>query len=938
MRIPKLILWALIFLSLISFASASLVSYWSFDTDATADYGSTDATVTGAKHLTDRCASSGCYSCNGSTDHIDLNFKNISGEFTFNFFYNASGVASQSWLGFESHGSNEKFWYIHRTDGKAQIDMKNESGTGFSKQTADFNLNNASWFFITLRRNSSNNVSFFVNGVQDSTLAANYQDNVAKYHDIYLCAQDDDGSASNPLKMDIDEVSFYDSALTDSEITDLYNSGGIPPTTQQSYIYYNPYYCYQEFANITPACGGTNTGTYNFEGVWTDGLNTIDGDYATYGYYSVGDNPSVYVNYTYPNITHIYKEDTLWQIKSNQPGLPANFSIPQSCLDRSNDTLELKFQSTYTSDNTRWYCRNESEEWDFVYYTSNPFSRVYEEGIYWKFNNLSNKLNTTYLNYVESEGDYYTNNLTIIISMLCEEGLNISANLYIDNIDQNQTINISCNGSTQNYTSKIYYDVEGSHDIAFYLNGSSNPLNNQFIGNDTFIWDFTPPTAILNYSTSGGFNITNFNISLICTDNLATNLNYNFLLNNITLFNGSLANGTVLFNDTKYIDGLNNLTGICSDILYDTRTESLFTSYTKILALIDERENTLFDVENISSVRVYLDDNSTFYDFKENNNSQINFSTISNTKLRFELVYYNEDIVTRYIDINLLEDENIRVCANKEGIPYYEQLILSATQSQARLKSIYSNCYVAADYTRFAYQEAYVLKAYTIDTLYYLTTYDPDTGEFTILSSLDGSISAYINIDALEFKKDGFDLDIISDALSVNKISDTEMAIVYKNLGETNTALLLNITRLDTDTQIFTSSSFANKDNFSMLFNFATLTNVTNATLFQIDLTKTNALGTETIKRYFDTNAKVSILKKAFALTLAILLTIFGLTITVTRLAFSWFGIFTMFAAIIVLSLAPYAWYILFMQVINFIILVYIIIIMTNKNYPTISG
>lgn len=385
-----------------------------------------------------------------------------------------------------------------------------------------------------------------------------------------------------------------------------------------------------------------------------------------------------------------------------------------------------------------------------------------------------------------------------------------------------------------------------------------------------------------------------------------------------------------------------NITGTYCSIPYTFNAEKdAVLEYSHInldllltIILIDEVDNTEFDLNQTTSARVYWDENRSYFDFKNANVTTYNSTNVTQDKLRFEFKYSDGTIITRWIDTTLIDGTNLRVCVNKEGVTHYEQLIISASQKRVVLKNLFSDCLIAADYTRFAYQDAYLLKAYTIDSLYYLYTYDE--GQQVYLASVDGSVSAYINVDTLEFQQEGYNIDILSEALSFQKTDNTTIQIYYNNLKEDNTALDLAITRMDTSTEVFTTSDFTDPNEFTLYFNFATL-DVNESTLFLLELDKTTADGTTTLRRYFNTGASTGVISSGFALVISILSIVFGLTFAAARITFSFFGMFATMAAIGVCALSVAAWYITFLQVINVIILVYIITVMVTKNTATLA-
>jgi len=227
------------------------------------------------------------------------------------------------------------------------------------------------------------------------------------------------------------------------------------------------------------------------------------------------------------------------------------------------------------------------------------------------------------------------------------------------------------------------------------------------------------------------------------------------------------------------------------------------------------------------------------------------------------------------------------------------------------------------------------LNAFTSHDNYYLYTWDD--GNPVVLSSIDGSIETYINLDTLEFSREGYDFSVLQDTLTFEKTASNTIKIYYRNLQGDNTALNLTIERMDTDEVIFSSTSFLDLNEFTIYVDTSTVSNKTNSTLYRATIYKTTAEGTETFKRYFNENASVGMIASGVAFTIAFLLLIFGLSMAVARLTFSWLGIFVCLASLAVLALSIAAWYITLMMAINLIVLVYIVMMMMNQNYATVS-
>lgn len=541
--------------------------------------------------------------------------------------------------------------------------------------------------------------------------------------------------------------------------------------------------------------------------------------------------------------------------------------------------------------------------------------------------------NATYSNFILYSGVNYTRNLTYDYLYTCNSS--ISAQLhFMANMTKINTHAIICN-NTYNHVSGTYNPNDGFFAATFYFNVSTYPADSFYNGSYNFMGDRSNPTIInLNISGNTSFADPAINITIQCDDNVSP-----IIENNMT-FNGRsivLVNRTPLYvqsNQTNISNGANILRGGCYDFFGKTEQQKTFSVYTKEIFLIDEKKNTLLNVAgvNFTTLKIYFDDNRTAYDFKANNRNSINFTSIDETKLRFEMEYPNGDIITRFVDVSLGGIE-LRLCANNETVTYYEQLIVSATIKPVTVKNVYADCIIAEDYTRFVYQDSYVLKAFTIDSLYYLYTYSG--GQLTYLASMDGGLSTYYNLDVLEFSQTPYNLNINGEVLSFTKSGQT-INIVYLNQRNDSTMTNITIMEENSSTIYLRTSNTISPNDFNLYWDYSTL-GLANDTLMSIKLEKATATGTETLYRYFNLNGNNGILDSKLAMMWAILITFFGLTFTITRAVLGWFGIIMIFGAIAVLSAAVSTWYITFMMAMEFIILIYLVITLVRQTSPAVA-
>jgi hypothetical protein len=484
----------------------------------------------------------------------------------------------------------------------------------------------------------------------------------------------------------------------------------------------------------------------------------------------------------------------------------------------------------------------------------------------------------------------------------------VNANLYLFNLSQGYSNYFILNSSL----------VNGVSNVSLIPFNVSLPINLNL--------------TLINFSFNKGFNKSNsVLINFSCSNAFGPNVTFLSSFNNYTIFNASASNNTIYGNSSLVLnDSFNMLSVNCSDSLGSVKSTLSTSVFFKSLCLINEQTNALFNPLNLSSALVYYDDNSSYFDFKAGIVSCVNFSDNVNSKLRFSLGYLGGQIITRYVDVSLVNSYNVRVCANTDPSNFYEQLIISASLSPIVMSNVFSNCLVAADYTRFAYQDGLVLKAYTTNSMY--SFYNFVNGVQTIVASIDGSIATYINLDTLVFSQNSQDITLASDSLSFSVFDNDTTNIYYLNLANDNLNVSVNIIRLDTGASVFSSSNFVNPNEFTLLFNH-NIVGVNDSTVFSVVVSMTKSDGRFSfIKRYFNINGKSGTIPSNFAMFISILIFLFGLTFASQRITFSWFGIIICLAAIVVLAVSLSTWYGLLIMFIEFVALIFIILMMVYSS------
>lgn len=539
--------------------------------------------------------------------------------------------------------------------------------------------------------------------------------------------------------------------------------------------------------------------------------------------------------------------------------------------------------------------------------------------------------NITMSNFTTFNNINYTRSLNYGLNLTCRSGSNSFANLFLNGVLED-TVSFSCNNNTQVFTNSLTASSEGAKNFSIKL--FNDDIGNETVFENDFTWDLLAPVTSITFTTRNVFN-NSANVTLICSDSIFPNLNYSSFFNGVELFTGNLSNGTMQSNQSSFISEVNNATGICLDPFSSSKKTTLQNVFFTVLNLWDEILNEPFDVSNVSNAVVFFSDINVF-SFKDEGVSFVNYTSLNNTQLRFVITYFDSTEITRFIDVGFVDDDPLKICANTDERTHFEQQIISSSERVAIMKNTFSGCYVAADKVRFAFQNAFVLKAFTVNGIYFLITFDSDGNEI-MLASVDGSTTSFINLDVLDFIRQPANFDISGDGLSFEKFTNTSINIFYDNINEDNVESKLTITRVDTNQVLLNVDGFADPNSFIVLFDYTTL-NITTETIFEIKIDAVDDQGEESIiKRFFNAQAQQGFIPAAIAGTIAFFLLFFSINFVATSQTFSWFGLFMNLIVLFILAFSVPAWFITFLMVIDILSFVYIGLNMVMKNFAQVS-
>lgn len=531
--------------------------------------------------------------------------------------------------------------------------------------------------------------------------------------------------------------------------------------------------------------------------------------------------------------------------------------------------------------------------------------------------------------------DYYARSLDYVVryNNCTTSGV---ANLYVNNASV-RSLSFNCDASGEDYYFNGTYQHSSEENVT--LLWSMNLTNGTSYDFDKdYIFDLFPPTATItpqqiNNGFGGNNNVT---IRLTCSDSLYSPLTYEYYVNTSLQFNTSYANN-YQYNESRLLpDGQTNLTFNCYDLFSSDTDTYTYNAYTKSFILIDEVTANEFDISNLTYARLWFGDNSTYYDFVNNSENNVTVTSTEITDLRFVYELSDGSVITRFIDMQYLPDEDLKICTNKDNVEHYEQLYTASSNKPVIVKNQYADCYIAADETKFAYQDSLILRAFTIDSTYYLYTYRD--GSQVFLSSLDGSVQSAVSIDVLEFSEEAYNFNILQSAVAFQETDGGDIKVQYVNDKQDNDEITVTITRLDTNEQVFTTSSVDDPNEFNLIFSTSSLSGVTSSTLFKIVFVAEKTDGTtQTLTRYFNNSGSSGTLNPTFAAVFAVVLVFFGLSLAVTRVSFSWFGIVILLGALTILGATTAEFYIIVLQAAISIALVFTVIVMYKSNSETIS-
>lgn len=478
-----------------------------------------------------------------------------------------------------------------------------------------------------------------------------------------------------------------------------------------------------------------------------------------------------------------------------------------------------------------------------------------------------------------------------------------------------------------NYTLKINNSIDGDFGLG------TNQLN--YAANFTRTYDAASPTInYFNVSVPNTLSrvVQNQTYALNCTDDALTTLP-SYIFDNTTLLNITNTTRNALWSFQGAIrTGTKQFIATCSDYFGNTTQVLAKNIYNKQIKIVNEVNGTAFGVANgnVTVSRLYFLDNVSYYNFKSTLTTDVNYTGDSLATLRYETGYVDNSVFPVIFNPLYISENPMLICANDYGVSRVEQSIISATQRPAIMQNKYSKCYIAGELTQYAYQNSYLLNAWSINSLYYLNTYSDGTQNF--LASIDGSKEGYVNLDAIELQKQSYNVQTLTGQIAFSKTDVANQTLIrYYNAKNDNIVSTISITRKDINVEVFDSQVTTTPNDFYVLFNYGSLDNITESTTFKVTVTSQTASGTTTTSVLMNTQAKSGLIPSGIAFALSVIVMIGGISLISSRLVFGWFGIVVIVIAMGILSLGVPSWYTGFLFAIELIVMLYMIMIMMNS-------
>jgi len=502
-------------------------------------------------------------------------------------------------------------------------------------------------------------------------------------------------------------------------------------------------------------------------------------------------------------------------------------------------------------------------------------------------------------------------------------------NWYIDSVKQSDD---------QNFDYSASLDTDYNACLSVMDDFNNTDIYCRSVSIDTY-----PPTIDGNLVFNTGFSAsTTVEVNVYCQDTRDTNLLYEIIKNDTnTLYSVEDSNGLTKTHDFVTELGMaNQITISCTDNGNNATTLDLNTIYPILFRLINEETAahiTDLNLVDVATLQAFTYDGNNVFDYNIYSPGDQYFIGYSET-IRFDFTYndVSETKLSREIDFGIVNDVNVGLCVAPFQ-SFYEQFLVSSVEKDVVIFNDFAECYNLASSTKFAYENALMVRAFTINKPYYLYTWIG--GVKTLLATIDGSKAIVINLDVLEFNTETYEFDIAADTVVFKCLEDittgvcdqNTISIYYKSLKADNASVNYKLYKDNTLLWQYTESDEPNEFNTNVFYGSM---DVNTDDVLKLVVTKTNTGNVSTSTDYwFNLRGEdfSGTMNAPLAIIFSFLLLFVGLTLVAYRYAFGFFGLILCIISIAILSFAPGFWYIQFMQAIVVIITVFIGIIFANN-------
>jgi len=489
----------------------NVISYYDFNADADDITGSCNGTVVNAVHNTTAYKlGGGSYSFDGSGDHITIcgsSLEPADRDWSFAAWFRTTATGTERYiLGGSSAGLTD--WLNVRQTFGNNMNFIVDDGSNPNTVIDDGQHYGGEWNHIVVtRKASTNNWSLYING---SLIGTNTDTDSGVDLQGNLWIGDWDQAAGSWLGT-IDEVGFWNTTLTQTEVSDLWNSGAgepYPASLNEYEIVITDLYNDSGAANVNITLWNDTTildstitdhsGTATF---YNAGAGPFNWTANKTGYFNDSGNVSSNVTATGSiyqaryNITTVSAKITSATIANPYNCTTGGNKVYTNCLNvyvlQGSNLLLWQKNNYYSLNTTLSASFNETgvativnvTDTRYVFFAVNSFGSPLQN-----FSITASNLNYSYTETVVAVGSNLTFNLTQGI----DYNFSITLTGYVP-----VNVTLAANASTQNYTFSLSFG--NSFNVSIY-----DENTNMLIDNETFTLLLISDTFANNYTITNG--------------------------------------------------------------------------------------------------------------------------------------------------------------------------------------------------------------------------------------------------------------------------------------------------------------------------------------------------------------------------------------------------------------------------------------------------